>query len=564
MRELLKSLLVTLVTLVVALPCAEAAFRAVSGKTVFALTQYRAANIVYNEFPKNLISYDPLLGWRMNAGVSYPTPEQIRQQVRAHRVHTIDFGVRRNNSADDHLRTGGVLVTGASFTLGSEVNDEDAWPAQLETLVGRPILNGAVGGFGVDQIIMRAEQLLPIVKPQVVIIDLVPENIGIAGYSYNGYPKPYFMIESGRLVLHNNPVPPYQPRINTFEPLKDLLSYSFMIDRIMATYFADTWYSSRTQNFTRADNDDVKVSCLLLSRLKKETDDAGARLIVTVQYGGGTIESTQRPDGSALLVEDCVRRMGIQFVDEFASLKAFWQSDPDKFKSLYVARADGTLGHKSRAGNFEWASRVAAALALPTPASTSSELAADQESSKPQASGEVLLSNDAISALFQTSLADARIETKGALSDAPTHRLVANGKPGEHYLVLSVGDSTGTLTFSVEASADTSSNLRLQLYCRQADGAQDGVFGIFDLGRATAETWRLGRGTNIGAVIQPIGDHWYKLWVTATLPPSERGQNQVVIELANTQGKYSFTPDGEAVKIRNVTLQRGSTPAKRQ
>ena len=52
MKEALKSLLVVVSTTVLALIFAEAAFRIVSGKKVFALTQYRAANIVYNELPK--------------------------------------------------------------------------------------------------------------------------------------------------------------------------------------------------------------------------------------------------------------------------------------------------------------------------------------------------------------------------------------------------------------------------------------------------------------------------------------------------------------------------------
>ena len=259
MKEALKSLLVVVSTTVLALIFAEAAFRIVSGKKVFALTQYRAANIVYNELPKNVASYDPLLGWRLNPGVRTP------------QFNTIDYGVRRNGASDDRVRLGGILVSGASFTVGSEVKDEDAWPAQLETLIGQPVVNSAVGGFGADQIVMRAEQMLPIIKPKVLVVDLVQDNIGTAGQSYSGYPKPYFTAENGELVLHNNPVPHYAPRDDPYESLKNILSYSLMIDRVMATYFPDAWYSSRTQNFTRANNDEVNVTCLLLQRLKKET-----------------------------------------------------------------------------------------------------------------------------------------------------------------------------------------------------------------------------------------------------------------------------------------------------
>jgi hypothetical protein len=104
MKELLKSLLVTLLTTVLALLCAEATFRIVSAKHVLALTPYRAANIVFNAFPKNIMSYDPLLGWHMNPGILSPTPEQVKLGIRAPLFTTIDLGIRRNGAADDHAR----------------------------------------------------------------------------------------------------------------------------------------------------------------------------------------------------------------------------------------------------------------------------------------------------------------------------------------------------------------------------------------------------------------------------------------------------------------------------
>ena len=561
MKELQKSLLVTVITTVVALLCAEGALRYLSGKRVFALTRYRAANIVINKFPKNVMSYDSLLGWRLNPGVALPAPEERELPVKIPEFHTIDYGVRRNSAANDHPRQGGVLVSGASFTAGSEVNDEDAWPARLETLIDQPVVNGAVGGFGADQIVLRAEEMLPVIKPKVLIVDLVPDNIEAAGYSYHGFPKPYFTVEKGQLALQNVPVPLHQAPNDTFEPLKDVLSYSLVIDRTMATYFPDAWYSSRTENFTRANNDEVNVSCLLLRRLKKETDAAGVRLLVTIQYGGGAITSTSRPDGSVRLVEDCLRRVGIQLVDEFASLKALWQNQPDVFKSLYINEPDGVLGHKSRAGNLEVAKMVAAALALPAPANIAPESAVEQNGSEQAASGEVLLRAD------DTSLQSSpyvEIEALGAPSAARTYRIVAAGKPGEHYLVVPVPGGGGTLTFSVDVRADTSSNLKLQLFRGYADGTHDGVMGIFDLGRVTAATWRLGVGTNIEAGIQPIDSHWHKLWITGTLPPSEDGHNTIIIQIADGLGKYSFVADGDAVKIRNVTVERSGAPSHHQ
>jgi hypothetical protein len=543
MKELLKSLLTMLLTTAVALLCAEAAFRVVSGKRVFALTKYRAANIVYNEFPKNVMAYDPQLGWRMNAGIRLPL------------FNTIDHGVRRNGSADDHVRGGGVLVSGASFTLGSEVKDEDAWPAQLETLIGRPVVNGAVGGFGADQIILRAEGLLPIVKPQVLIIDLVQDNIGTVGYSYSGYPKPYFTVENDRLVLHNNPVPRYEPRTDPYESLKNALSYSLIVDRIVATYFPDAWYSSRTQNYTRANNDEVKVSCLLLQRLKKETDDGGIRLVVTMQYGGGTIISTSRPDGNVRLVEDCVSHLGIQLVDEFETLKSLSHERPDEFKSLYIPETDGTLGHKSHAGNLAVAKMVAAALAAPAPADNASRSATDREFREPERSGEMLLSVDDLSSLFASS-SIARLESK---ADG-AYRVTPTGGNTEHFLAASIPSGNGTVTFSIEARASGSSHLRLQLLGYRSDGEVNGVLGDFDLRTASAGPWRIGLVENIGAGIRPLGDGWHRIWITSKLPP-ETSRGTILVQIVNERGEYTFIPDGDAVNVRHVRIERGEVPS---
>jgi hypothetical protein len=559
MKELSKSLLVTLLTTAIALLCAEAAFRIVSGKKVFALTRYRAANIVLNEFPKNVMSYDPQLGWRMNSGIGYPTAEQIALHAKAPRFHTIDFGVRRNSANDAHPQTGGILVSGASFTAGAEVDDEDAWPAQLETLIGRPVVNGAVGGFGADQIVLRAEELLPAIKPKILVIDLVQDNIATAGYSYSGYPKPYFTVEGSRLVLRNSPVPRYEPREDPYESLKNILSYSLIIDRIMATYFPDSWYSSRTQNFTRANNDEVNVSCLLLRRLKKEADDAGVRLLITMQYGGGTIMNTSTPDGNVSLLEECIGRMGIQYLDEFTTLKDLSRKNINEFRSLYVIN-NGILGHKSRAGNLAVAKMVAAALALPAPA-VSAPPQPEAEGRDQGQTSEVIIGGDELASRFQSN-PDAKIAAKGTSPGGRVFRVVAAGKKGEHYVVATLPGDAGRLTLSLEAKADTSSNVRLQLF-RNHNAINDGVMGNFDLARRTAGTRRLGLATDIEASISPVGDGWYKLSMTATLPP-ESGQNMAIIQLADSQGNYGFDADGDAVIVRDMTIEQSGLQAKRQ
>ena len=72
---------------------------------------------------------------------------------------------------------GSILAVGDSYTYGDEVLDEETWPAQLQRLTGRPVLNGGVTGYGFDQIVLRAEQLAAIHRPSIIIVSFIAHDI---------------------------------------------------------------------------------------------------------------------------------------------------------------------------------------------------------------------------------------------------------------------------------------------------------------------------------------------------------------------------------------------------
>jgi len=70
------------------------------------------------------VQYDSVLGWR------------LKSFIKTKGFNTLQHGFRSNGGPDAEVRPGGVLAVGSSFTAGSEVNDDETWPAHLRQLTG--------------------------------------------------------------------------------------------------------------------------------------------------------------------------------------------------------------------------------------------------------------------------------------------------------------------------------------------------------------------------------------------------------------------------------------------
>jgi hypothetical protein len=100
-----------------------------------------------------------------------------------------------------------ILAVGDSFTYGDEVRALEAWPAQLQKLLGRRVLNGGVTGYGLDQIVLRAEQLAAKYTPCIVLVGFIADDIKRTEWRRLwSHGKPWFDIVDGRLELRDVPV----------------------------------------------------------------------------------------------------------------------------------------------------------------------------------------------------------------------------------------------------------------------------------------------------------------------------------------------------------------------
>ena len=146
-----------------------------------------------------LHTYSPVYGW---------TPRPSFRYTLAGSETTINrLGYRGREVAE--ARTPGrprIVMLGDSITFGYGVRDGETFSAVIETLDPRlEVVNLGVQGYGTDQELLKLEREGFAYAPDVVVLNVCLANDLLDNASarsiYDGvYPKPYFLLEDGRLV----------------------------------------------------------------------------------------------------------------------------------------------------------------------------------------------------------------------------------------------------------------------------------------------------------------------------------------------------------------------------
>jgi hypothetical protein len=121
-----------------------------------------------------------------------------------------------------------VLAVGETPTLGNNIDDRDTWPAQLTGKLRQPVLNGATWSWGFDQMVRRAEELVPLVMPSVLlVIGVSTPSLTVAGFETLGLGyKPYFGSRTANWVLAGTPVPQFGRRVRDIGGPQLIFGYS--------------------------------------------------------------------------------------------------------------------------------------------------------------------------------------------------------------------------------------------------------------------------------------------------------------------------------------------------
>jgi len=228
-----------------------------------------SGNLVEYHF-NGLYAYDAYLGW--------VPQENVVKEKWGFDVKTLNDGIRSNGTSLNFTKdTPLVMAFGDSFTFGDDVADHETWPAHLERLTGYQVLNAGVSSYGLDQLIMRAEKLVPLYKPDIIVVSMINDDVIRASQKVrHGVQKPYYTIVHDELVLQNVPIPFKQ----TF---RAVFRHSNIVHRFMNRFFADYWWAGTMDDHENIDTDHAKLTELLFNKLNELAKKSNTRTIIMFQ-----------------------------------------------------------------------------------------------------------------------------------------------------------------------------------------------------------------------------------------------------------------------------------------
>ena len=280
------------------------------------------------------LRYDSELGWEPIPGYSgllFGRPMSFSKD-----------GLRNHNLGTAPAAGPLILVLGDSYSEGYAVGDDETWPAHFARDTGQRVLNAAVRSYGLDQVVLRAERLAPLLEPSTFVLAFTASNIGRTELSaIGGKGKPYFVPEGEGLALRNVPVP-VGSGSTTRSRVKSVLGRSLLVGAVLRRLgAADFLYGDAT--WTGAESG--LVSCRLMGRFARLVRKQGARALVVglPEHNGET-----DPAGEAIMYRrvaaalSCAAKVGLATLDTYAGFeKAGAKNDLESFYKLRHFTARG-------------------------------------------------------------------------------------------------------------------------------------------------------------------------------------------------------------------------------
>jgi hypothetical protein len=236
-----------------------------------------------------------------------------------------------------------VLAVGDSYAHGDEVSDGETWAALLQPLMGRRTINAGVSGYGLDQTVLRAEKLVPEVKPAALVLVFIADDLRRAEMKRVwGAEKPYFEPAGGALALRNVPVPPSPPPVATLDPWQRLFGWSVLVDTILRHKgWQYEWSIDHLRVLPRGTG--AAMACPMMKRLAA----LNVPTLVVAEYDPyvwKNAEYAQEQRRLSAVVLECARAAGFGTLDLFDAIDAAVKRDG--YAAMFRSSHPGPLGHR--------------------------------------------------------------------------------------------------------------------------------------------------------------------------------------------------------------------------
>lgn len=249
-----------------------------------------------------------------------------------------------------------VIATGDSFTSGNEVGNNQTWPAILEKISEKRVVNGGVGGYSIIQSTLIAEQLAKHTGINRLIISIIPDDIERAEHSiYQGVPRPYYSSSDSNLIIYYNHIENItnfsKDDVNSMKEHLDNYGRSFLLMEILRRIYIkpEVFYYF---GFHKKENIDGSIiGCKLMERLNKFSKDNNAKIAILFQYPDYYFYKPKKLINvlnKVAIIKKCAINNDLFVLDMYESLEEVFRENIKSFEELYVDRNR----HMSKIGNL--------------------------------------------------------------------------------------------------------------------------------------------------------------------------------------------------------------------
>lgn len=232
-----------------------------------------------------------------------------------------------------------ILTTGDSFAYGDEVGDGETWPAYLQELARRRVINAGVPAYGLDQIVLRTERLASSMRPAIIVMSFIADDVHRIEMSRLwGHEKSYLELVGTALELRRVPVPANPAPGSKVSLWHRVLGWSYLLRTIENRVVADpfSWVGDNERALPRGTGE--QLVCPLMRRLVA----VGIPTLVVAQYDPNVWLDKrfgERERRLSRLVLQCATQAGLASLDTFQDVDRVVQAHG--LSSLY----GGTLHH---------------------------------------------------------------------------------------------------------------------------------------------------------------------------------------------------------------------------